>query len=218
MQYQAAIFDLDGTLVDTLKDIANSANQMLDSYKLPTYSVDEYRYFVGNGSRKLIMRIIPKNKTSDNDFVEEALTRYKNFYETNLLATTKVYDGIIEMLLKFREKNIPLGICTNKHHDAATKIVESIFPKDMFAAIIGDKIGLPRKPDPQKVLQIAHDFGLNPAETLYFGDSGVDMETGVRAGMIPVGVLWGFREREELKDMGARILIKHPMDIFKAVH
>ena len=214
MQYKAAIFDLDGTLIDSLADLADSANEMLAGYGFPLHTIDEYRYFVGNGSRKLIERCLPEDKAKDKDFVDEALARYKACYDKNLVHKTKCYAGIDEMLTALQEKNIPLGICTNKHQSAADEVCQKLLAKHSFVEIIGDRPGLPRKPDPKKVLAIAAKMGVKPEEVAYFGDTSVDMETAVNAGFLPVGVTWGFRPREELIETGAKVLLDNPMELF----
>ena len=215
MHCQAAVFDLDGTLVDSLADLADAANAMLASYGFRTHDVGAYRYFVGDGSRKLIERILPEERSRDAAFVDEAMARYKDCYAERLLHRTQLYDGIPEMLEELRRRNIPMAICTNKHQSAADAIVEALFPKNMFQEVIGDRRGLPRKPDPQKVLHIARRMGVSPASTAYFGDTAVDMDTAHNAGALAVGVLWGFRPPQELTAHGAQILLSHPRELFQ---
>jgi len=217
MQYKAAIFDLDGTLIDSLADLADSANEMLAGFGFPRHDLDKYRYFVGNGSRKLIERCLPVEKAADSAFVDEALAKYKICYDKNLTHKTVCYEGIMDMLTALQAKHIPLGICTNKHQSAADTIVDKLFPKDMFVSVIGDCKDMPRKPDPKKVLQIAAKMGVKPAEVAYFGDTSVDMDTANNAGMLPIGVTWGFRPQEELVAHGAKILLDTPMELFSKV-
>ena len=217
MNYEAAIFDLDGTLVNSLDDLANSANDTLHAYGFPVHEVEAYRYFVGNGSRKLIERILPEKHATDMTFVEQFMSKYKDCYARNLLQKTKPYDGIMEMLEELRRRGIPMAVCTNKHQSAAEMIVKTLFPHGIFQEIIGDQEGLPRKPDPQKVLRIMRDFGVTGEQTAYFGDTDVDMDTARNAGAFAVGVLWGFRAREELVAHGADILLTHPMELFEKV-
>ena len=217
MEYRAAIFDLDGTLVDSLADLADSANAMLAHYGFRPHDVDAYRYFVGDGSRKLIERILPQERNRDAAFVDEALARYKDCYAQRLLHQTRPYDGIPEMLKELRRRHIPVAICTNKHQSAADKIVEKLFPQNTFQEVVGDQKGLPRKPDPQKVLQIAARMGISPASVAYFGDTAVDMDTAHNAGALAVGVLWGFRPQEELIERGAQILLSHPRELFQNI-
>ena len=214
MNYKAVIFDLDGTLVDSLADLANSANEMLSGYGFPTHTLDEYRYLVGNGSRKLIQRALPQDK---GDLASEALAKYKEIYERRQLEKTRPYEGIEGMLLALKERNIPMGICTNKHQDAAEAIVSNLFPAGIFESVVGDIPGLPRKPDPTKVLKMAKDFNVAPCDVAYLGDTSVDMETAKNAGFLPVGVLWGFRPEDELKKSGAEILLSTPGEFFTKI-
>ncbi len=218
MLYKAAIFDLDGTLIDSLEDLADSVNEMLSAHSFPTHDVDKYRYFVGNGSKKLIERTIPVEKREDPQFIENALKEYKECYARRFLNKTKPYDGIPEMLQQLKEWNIPMGICTNKHQSAADVIVDKLFPKDMFLDVIGDRDGLHRKPDPKKVLMIAEHMNVSPEEVAYFGDTSVDMDTAKNAGFFAVGVLWGFRPKEELVEHGADVLLSTPMELFEKVN
>ena len=217
MKYKAAIFDLDGTLINSLEHLADSANAMLESYGFPTHPVEPYKYFVGNGSRKLIERCLPKEQASDPAFVDEALERYKAIYGQHTQDKTHVYDGILEMLNELKKRNIPMGICTNKHQSAAEDIVNAMFPADTFQSIMGDQKGLPRKPDPKKVLMIAEKFGVQPEEVAYFGDTSVDMDTAKNAGFLAIGVLWGFRPKEELVEHGAEVLLEQPDELFEKV-
>ena len=217
MKYKAAIFDLDGTLINSLEDLADSANAMLESYGFPTHPVEPYKYFVGNGSRKLIERCLPKEQASDPAFVDEALERYKHIYGQHTQDKTHVYNGIMEMLNELKKRNIPMGICTNKHQSAAEDIVNAMFPAGMFQSIMGDQKGLPRNPDPKKVLMIAEKFGVAPEEVAYFGDTSVDMDTAKNAGFLAIGVLWGFRPKEELVEHGADVLLETPMELFAHV-
>jgi len=217
MNYEAAIFDLDGTLVNSLDDLADSANATLHAHSFPMHEVEAYRYFVGDGTRKLMERILPQERAADTDFVEHFMSDYKDCYARNLLQKTKPYDGIMEMLAELQRRGIPMAVCTNKHQSAAEMIVKTLFPHGIFQEIIGDQEGLPRKPDPQKVLCIMRNFGITGEQTAYFGDTSVDMDTARNAGAFAVGVLWGFRSREELVAHGADILLTHPMELFEKV-
>ena len=216
MQYKAAIFDLDGTLVDSLEDIADSVNETLSAHGFPVHPLRSYLHFVGNGSRTLIQRALPQDKASEA-LVDEILAEYKERYGQNILHKTRPYDGIMDMLGALRRQGIPMGICTNKHQSAAADIVGGLFPEGMFREVIGDQPGLPRKPDPSKALRMAKHFGAAPEEIAYFGDSNVDMETATRAGFLPIGVLWGFRSKEELIEGGAKVILSHPMEIFDKI-
>ena len=217
MNYKAAVFDLDGTLVNSLDDLANSANATLRAHSFPVHEVEAYRYFVGDGTRKLMERILPQKHAADTTFVEQFMSEYKDCYAQNLLQKTKPYDGIMEMLEELRRRGIPMAVCTNKHQSAAEMIVKTLFPHGIFQEVIGDQKGLPRKPDPQKVLHIMRNFGVTGKQTAYFGDTDVDMDTARNAGTFAVGVLWGFRPKEELIAHGADLLLSHPMELFEKV-
>lgn len=210
--YKAAVFDLDGTLINSLPDLAASGNILLASYGMPPHPEDAYRYFVGNGWRKLVERIMPE---ADEGRVEEALARYKAIYEGKMTERTKPYDGIPELLRGLRERGLALAVCTNKHVDAAKTLVEKYFPEGVFSVVEGDRPGVPKKPDPAHLRAVMERLGVKPEETLYLGDSGVDMETASRGGAYPVGVLWGFREKEELISCGAKLVIAKPEELFE---
>lgn len=214
MQYRAAIFDLDGTLVDTLEDLAISVNEMLASYGFPTHPLDEYRYYLGNGSKKLIERTLPKEKATDEAFVLEAMKRYQAIYEHHR-DHTGPFPGIQAMLDKLKAQGIPMGVCTNKHQQAADEIIGGMFPAGTFTTVMGDRPGLPIKPDPKKVLMMAKEYGVRPEEVAYFGDTSVDIDTAVNAGFLPVGVLWGFRPEKELVEHGAKVILASPEELFE---
>ena len=217
MQYKAVIFDLDGTLVDSLADLSDSVNLMLESYGFPTHEVEKYRYFVGNGSKKLMERTLPRDKAASAEFVEEALAKYKAIYKERLLEKTRPYNGVRELLEELKSRGIPLGVCTNKHNDAALTIVKILFPPGTFEEVLGDRPGFPKKPNPATPLEIASHLGVKPDEVAYLGDTSVDMETAVHAGFLPVGVLWGFRPEEELVKSGAKVLLKAPLELLEKV-
>ena len=145
------------------------------------------------------------------------MAEYKERYAENLLHKTVPYDGIMEMLEELCRRGIPLAVCTNKHQSAAERIITALFPPRMFREIIGDREGLPRKPDPTKVLHIMKEFGVTGQETAYFGDSSVDMDTASNAETLAVGVLWGFRTEQELREHGADVLLNTPMELFEKV-
>lgn len=213
--YKAVIFDLDGTLINSIEDLADSANAVLTEYNFPTFDVEAYKYKVGNGIRKLMERALPDDK---KDLLDEALAKFKTIYAKHNLDKTCPYDGIMDMLHQLQAQNLPLGICTNKHDEAAKEIIKILFPNHPFTSIIGDKAGLKRKPDPGKVLAIAKEWNIKPSEIAYLGDSGVDMQTAVNAGMLPVGVLWGFRKEDELLANGAKVILHKPSELLTKVN
>ena len=214
MNYKGVIFDLDGTLVNSLTDLANSVNTVLTEYKLPTYDIESYKYRVGNGIRKLVERSLPEGK---QDLLEPVLARFKEIYAKHNLDHTAPYDGIVDLLKALQQQNIKIGVCTNKHDEAAKEIIRIIFGDNIFDEIIGDKQGLKRKPDPSKVLMIAKHWQLKPEEIAYLGDSDVDMQTAQNANMFAVGVLWGFRDAEELQKNGADVLLENPLELLEKV-
>ena len=212
--YKAAIFDMDGTLTDTLADLHDSVNEMLAHYKLPLRTLDEVRQFVGNGARKLMIRSLP----ADCDFVDEALAYYNDCYARNCLNRVKPYAGIMELLLALEAKKIPLGICTNKQHFAAIEIAEKILAPIKFSYVSGDEPSQPRKPDPTRALAGAKKFGVAAEDVAYFGDTSIDIQTAINAGFLAVGVTWGFRPRSELIDSGAEIIVDHPLEILERIN
>ena len=214
MAYRAAVFDLDGTLLNTLADLADSGNELLASYDMAPHPEKAYRYYVGNGSRKLMERILPGKSPEQ---IDEALARYKAIYEKHLTAKTTPYAGIAETLSALKVRGVRMAVCTNKHISAAEALIRKYFPADTFDTFEGDRPGVPRKPDPAHVRIVLEKMGIRPEETVYLGDSGVDMQTAVNAGALPVGVLWGFREKDELMENGAQILLSKPSELLEKV-
>ena len=214
MAYRAAVFDLDGTLLNTLADLADSGNELLASYGMAPHPEPAFRYFVGNGSRKLMERILPGKSPEQ---IDEALGRYKAIYEKHLTAKTTPYEGISETLSALKVRGVRMAVCTNKHISAAEALIRKYFPADTFDTFEGDRPGVPRKPDPAHVRIVLEKMGVRPEETVYLGDSGVDMQTAVNAGALPVGVLWGFREKDELMENGAQILLSKPSELLEKV-
>ena len=197
--YKACIFDLDGTLTDTLESLAYSVNETMKEMGMPQITTEQCREFVGNGAKVLIEKTL---KASG----DEKLTRFDEAYETYLRIfdkcctyRVKPYPGIPEMLKEMKAQGLKLGVLSNKPDRQAVHVVEEIFGKNIFDHIQGQKDGVPRKPDPTAVLSIAAEFGSDPSETLYIGDSEVDGATGKAAGMDTVLVTWGFRSRYVLE-------------------
>ena len=215
MPFKAVIFDLDGTLINSLNDLADSGNELLRTYGYEPYPVERYRFFVGNGSRKLMERILPAGTAPEE--IDKALAVYKGIYAQRYLNKTRPYAGMPEVLAALRARGIKLGVCTNKHVEAATTIVGTLFKEGTFDELLGDKPGLKRKPDPSGVLAIADRLGVKPEEVAYLGDTQVDMLTAKNAGFYPVGVLWGFRDKQELLDNGAQVLLSRPEELLTKV-
>ncbi len=218
MIYKAAIFDMDGTLVNSIADIADGVNEMLEHYNFPNHTLDEIRLMVGNGARKLIERAIPADNAADKNFLQEALDYYNGCYAKRLTVKTRPYPGIPEMLKILKDKKISLAVCTNKQKFAADEMIYTLFPDIDFKKIVGDEPGKPKKPDPTRALEIAKKIGIKPKEVAYFGDTAVDMETAHNAGFLSIGVTWGFRPESELRESGAEIIIHKPLEIFDSIN
>ena len=212
MSYKAVLFDLDGTLLDTLEDIANAANRILAGEGFPTHDVGAYRYFVGNGTAMLIKRALPKVKRND-DTLRKCLAAFMEDYGKNFIVNTKPYDGIPEMLDALTERGLKMAVLSNKPHSLTKKCIAEHLSTWNFDVILGQQNGIPPKPDPAGAMEVSERLNKRPADFLYLGDSGVDMKTAVASGMFPVGVLWGFRSMEELKKEGSLALIEHPSEV-----
>lgn len=210
--YKAILFDLDGTLLDTLEDLGNSANRVLSQKGFPTHALDSYRYFVGDGSAMLITRALPEDKRND-DMVQLCLDAFLKDYRRNWNVSTKPYDGIAKMLDSLTAHRIKLAVLSNKRHDLTKLCVTELLHKWRFEAILGQRKNVPRKPDPAGALEAAQILNISPSDFLFLGDSAVDMKTALAAGMFPVGALWGFRPAKELLQSGARALINEPPEI-----
>ncbi len=209
MKISGVLFDLDGTLLDTLEDIADSANMALAERGHPVHPVDAYRYFVGDGAPTLIHRILPEAaRTADEE--SGLLARYKEIYAQRWNIKTAPYAGITEMLAAMTARGLRLAVLSHKPHDATAECVKGFLQGCRFDLVQGQTTEFPKKPDPTGACAIAQRCGIDPASWMYVGDTATDMQTAVRAGMIPVGALWGFRTADELTANGARRLVAHP--------
>jgi phosphoglycolate phosphatase len=212
MPYKAILFDLDGTLLDTLKDIGASVNRVLEGKGFPTHELNVYRYFVGDGSVVLINRALPEEKRND-DVIRACLTEFLEDYGRNMNVKTKPYEGIPEMLDALNDRGLKMAVLSNKPHELTKQCVTELLSNWNFDVVLGQRNGVPPKPDPAGALEVAKRLNIPPADFLYIGDSGVDMKTAVASGMFPVGVLWGFRSMGELKDNGSLALVARPSEI-----
>jgi phosphoglycolate phosphatase len=210
VRFRAVIFDLDGTLADTLRDIAEAMNCALAVHDLPTLEPDAYRSLVGEGVERLVERSVP---TDRSDLVGPVLKDLKRYYTAHMLDQTTAYPGIPELLDQLTERGLPMAVVSNKPEPATRAMVEQMFGRWRFAAVVGGTDGVPLKPDPTVVLKIASALSVEPSACVYLGDTMTDMQTAVAAGMYPVGVLWGFRDRDELSAHGAKTLIEQPLDL-----
>lgn len=212
MPYSAVIFDLDGTLLDTLADIAESGNRVLGSHGLRTFEVDDYRQFVGQGLRRLLERVIPPGKEQE-PLIETCIREFREVYSREWNVRTRPYPGVLELLGRLGSQGVRMAVLSNKPHDFARRCVEHYFADTPFAAVLGEGNGVPPKPDPTGARMIIDRIGLPPEELVYLGDTPTDMATAIAAGTLPVGALWGFRPREELEASGARHLIERPAEL-----
>lgn len=204
----AVIFDLDGTLADTLDDIAAAMNHALALHGLPAHAPAAYRRFIGEGVTRLA------EQAGGVDAPVGALTRaFKDYYAEHLLDASKPYPGVVELLHALAEESVPMSVLSNKPDEATRRIVETLFPRVRFRGVMGQRPGIPRKPDPGAALELASSMGNAPERCLFVGDSGVDMQTAARAGQWGVGVLWGFRSAAELASAGAKSLIERPANL-----
>jgi len=212
MKIEAALFDLDGTLADTLADIADSTNHVLAARGLPTHERDAYRMFVGEGVAKLVARVLPADT---QHLAGEIAAEFKVVYAEHLVDRTTAYAGVRELVDDLIGRRIAVAVLSNKPDWATQKVVRALFPDVGFAAVVGFRDDVPRKPDPTSALAIAHDLGVAPAACALIGDTATDIETAVAAGMIPIGVRWGFRDRAELTAAGARVLLDTPAQLLE---
>ncbi len=212
MQYKGVVFDLDGTLLDTLDDLADSVNCVLADQDMPTHPVDAYRHFVGNGAAMLMQRALPADR-QNSDTLEVCLSSFREVYTQHWRNKTKPYDGILEMLETLGKRRFKLGVLSNKP-DFFTKLCVTEFLPDVpFDIVLGHREGVAPKPDPAGAQEVSECLDILPQAFLYLGDSGIDMQTARDAAMFAVGALWGFRTADELKVHGAQALIEHPMDL-----
>ena len=209
-----AIFDLDGTLLDTLGDLAAACNYVMQRNGYPIHDFDRYRYMVGNGINKLIERALPAEFRSP----ERAAALRPEFiarYREHLSDHTRPYPGIVALLDRLEAGNVLLAVASNKYHEGTRTLVQRFFPRHRFVQVLGQREGVPVKPDPAIVFEILESAQIPREEALYIGDSDVDMLTASRAGVDSVGASWGFRPCEELQKAGATHMARTPMDIVK---
>jgi phosphoglycolate phosphatase len=211
--YKAVLFDLDGTLLDTLEDLGNAVNRVLAKRGFPTHNIDSYRYFIGDGAALLISRALPERRR-DDESIRSCLDEFRRDYSRTWRVKTKAYDGVAEMLNALRARGLKMAVLSNKPDDFTKRSVKALLPHRIFKAVLGEREGIPRKPHPAGALEVAERLRTPPRDFLYLGDSSVDMKTAIAAGMIPIGVLWGFRSAKELLESGAHQLIERPEEVF----
>ncbi|MDR3126945.1 MAG: HAD family hydrolase [Tannerellaceae bacterium] len=216
MRIKLVVFDLDGTLLDTISDLAAATNYALVRNGFPVHSEGVYPYFVGNGIMKLFERALPLDRRGEEDLkaMREVFLPYYGEHDTD---RTLAYPGISRMLEDVQRMGVELAVASNKVHTATRKLVFHYFPRIHFRRVVGQRVDVPPKPDPAIMREILESAGVDAGETLMVGDSGVDMQTARAAGVVSCGVTWGFRPREELETFGADFIVDKPGEIVRIV-
>lgn len=213
---QLILFDLDGTLLDSLDDIADAMNRVLTDLRLPTHGRDAYRYFVGEGADVLVERALPPGPQF-HALRPAALTAFKAHYADCCFHRTAPYPGIEPLLEELTRRAVPFAVLSNKPHEATQRVIAHYFGRFAWAAVAGHRHEVPKKPHPDAALSVARQLGVEPRHCAFVGDTRTDMLTAVGAGMIPVGVRWGFRDDAELLDAGATVLLDTPAQLLDVI-
>ncbi|MBQ4517790.1 MAG: HAD family hydrolase [Clostridia bacterium] len=205
---KGVIFDLDGTILNTIDDLSDSMNYMLRHFGFPEHSDLFYHMqAVGSGAKNYVKNCLPEDVRENEDQLEACLAFYKTYYNEHSSIKTKPYDGVAEMMQYLKDANIQIAILSNKPDEPVKELAKCWFSEFSIPCVYGERVGIPRKPDPEGPLAIAHELGLAPSEIAFVGDSDVDIKTGLNAGMTAIGVLWGFRTKEQLQEAGAEYLV-----------
>lgn len=212
---KAVLFDLDGTLVNSLEDLADSTNYALKVSGYKTHETEKFKYFVGDGMPKLIERVLPEDKRNQEE-IEKVLDIFLGYYKEHFTDKTKAYDGIYELISNIKEMGLKTAIISNKAHNMTLEVVDKLF-KNTFDIVFGKKEGYPTKPDPKLTLILMEELGVKPEECILVGDSGMDAKAAVNAGCVGIGVLWGFRGEEELRQNGASYIVNAPSEIIDII-
>ena len=212
MQFQGVLFDLDGTLLDTLADIAGAANSVLESLGYPPHPVDAYRLMIGDGVRALLHRALPEDERSPT-LIDQLAGDFQAAYAKMWNIHARPFEGVPELLDRLTEQGVTVAVLSNKPHKFTRLCVDSYLDAWPFKAVFGQREGVPRKPDPAAAYEIADLLGLDCEQILYLGDSGTDMLTARNSGMYPVGASWGYRSRDELMQSGAAVVIDRPIQL-----
>jgi phosphoglycolate phosphatase len=211
---EAAIFDLDGTLADTIDDLAGAVNRSLSRRGLPEHDASLFKLMVGEGFLNLVTKAVPA-ELRRRDYLEALRDEAMADYAGRCLERTRPYEGVPELLKELAARGMPTAVLSNKPDELTQKCVAGLFPNHPFALVRGESPAFPRKPDPASALDACARLGASPAATLYLGDSGVDMRTAKAAGFFALGALWGFRGEAELREAGADALLAHPLDLLE---
>jgi phosphoglycolate phosphatase len=213
MKFKGVIFDLDGTLVNSLEDIADAMNTVLQEHNYPTHNYEVYQYFIGSGLRNLVSKALPITHNDEKN-IDRCFNLMIEVYRENCTRKTKSYDGIFELLDHLISRNMKLSVFSNKADALTKEITAALFP-NYFDPIVGLTTELLKKPNPFEAIAISKSFGLKAEEIIFVGDSGIDMQTATNANMFAVGVLWGYRPEEELIANGAKHILNHPLDLIR---
>ena len=211
---KACIFDLDGTLADTLDSMAYVTNIIMEKFGLKTLPVDNFRHYSGEGANMLIRRALKDAGDPELTHYEEGQKLYREMFAADPMYKVVPYEGMPETLKELKKHGMKLAVCSNKPHPAAVKVIAQLFGED-FDLVVGQSDAIRRKPAPDGPLMVAEKFGVKPEECMYVGDTSTDMQTGKAAGMFTVGALWGFRDRKELNENGADLVADKPVDLVK---
>jgi phosphoglycolate phosphatase len=214
MNFKAILFDLDGTLLDTIEDLTDSMNQVLSRFGFSGHDQEAYKYFVGDGVETLIRRALPADRV-DEKMVAQCVAAMREEYGRRWDKKTRPYPGIPELLDALCQRGVPMAILSNKVQDFTEICVSKLLSRWSFRIILGARPTVPKKPDPRAALEIADAMDLTPIQFIYLGDTSTDMQTAVGAGMFPLGALWGFRTARELMAHGAKALLKKPLDLLQ---
>lgn len=211
---KTVIFDLDGTLLDSIEDIASSMNKVLESLQLPTHKIEDYKHFVGGGVDILVENAL---NNQSKEIKDEVIKRFKIEYDGKLHSKTLPYDGIYELLDELKKLDINLAVLSNKPHEFTVSYVNHFFKNYNFKEIHGQKKDVPKKPDPKAALDIVKCLDSSCENTYFIGDTKIDMQTAKSANMTAIGVLWGFRDEKELRENGADFIVSNPLEILKII-
>ncbi|MFY9107809.1 HAD family hydrolase [Aliarcobacter cryaerophilus] len=211
---KTVIFDLDGTLLDSIEDIASSMNKVLESLQLPTHKIEDYKHFVGGGVDILVENAL---NNQSKEIKDEVTKRFKVEYDGKLHSKTLPYDGIYDLLDELKKLDINLAVLSNKPHEFTVSYVNHFFKNYNFKEIHGQKKDVPKKPDPKAALDIVKCLDSSCENTYFIGDTKIDMQTAKSANMTAIGVLWGFRDEKELRDFGADFIVSNPLEILKII-
>ena len=206
------LFDLDGTLADSLADLANATNAALRAVGCPLQPQEKFRFMVGDGARTLCARALPADRP---ELIDAVLQRMRAHYAAHCFDETRLYPGIRELVRALADRGCPLAVLSNKPDEFTSRMITHYFQPNPFQVVRGQRAGVPLKPDPASALAIARQLNIPPVDWLYLGDTNTDMQTAQAAGMVPVGVAWGFRDRKELLASGAAAIIDAPADLLK---